>query len=92
LPASPRRPRAYLATAYNKLGDVLEIWKQYPEAETALRKAIRLQPSDASAHNNLGVALQQLKRYREAEAAYREAIRLAPGSTARNNLASLPKR
>jgi tetratricopeptide (TPR) repeat protein len=45
-----------------------------------------------SAFNNLGVALQQLRRYREAEAAYREAIRIDPGSTARNNLASLPRR
>jgi molecular chaperone DnaK len=80
------------ASAHNNLGVVLLRMGRSRKAVAAFREAIRLEPGLVSAHNNLGVALQQLKRYREAEAAYREAIRLDPGSTARNNLASLPRR
>ncbi len=64
--------------------------KRYDEAEAAYRKAIELNPSDATAYYNLGILLKNLKRYDEAEAAYRKAIELNPSyATAYSNLAIL---
>ena len=42
--------------------------KRYEEAEAAYRKAIELNPSDATAYYNLGDSVENLKRYEEAEA------------------------
>ena len=52
-----------------------------------LRKAIELDPKNATAHNNLGNALRDQKELDEAIAAYRKAIELDPkNAVAHNNL------
>lgn len=57
------------------------------EAEGLYRKAIELDPKDATAYSNLGIALDDLYRHEEAEAAYRKAIELQPDFVvAYNNL------
>lgn len=48
------------------------------KAETAFRKAIALDPKNASAYIDLGVALQVQRLHVEAEDAYRQAIALDP--------------
>ena len=64
-----------------------------PEAETALREAIRVDPAYAHAHNGLGLLLRDAKRYPEAEAAFREAIRLDPAlAVAHANLGVMLRR
>ncbi len=62
----------------DNLGITLSEQGRYPEAETAYRQVLRLDPTDAVAHNNLGNALLYQQRYPEAEASYRIAIRLDP--------------
>jgi tetratricopeptide (TPR) repeat protein len=71
-PASP--------AAHNATGVLLDELKRYDEAEAAYRKAIELNPDEATAYSNLGNLLsdENLKRYDEAEAAYRKAIELNP--------------
>jgi tetratricopeptide (TPR) repeat protein len=66
--------------------------KRYDETEAAYRKAIELNPSEATPYYNLGCLLDDLKRYDEAEAAYRKAIELNPSyATAYSNLGILLK-
>ena len=53
--------------------------KSMNESEATFRKAIELDPENASAHYNLGMLLaQDSTRLREAEAAYYRAIELEP--------------
>ena len=62
------------------------------EAEINYRKAIELNPKNASTHYNLGVNLQIRGRSNEAEASYKKAIEIKPNFTeAYNNLANLIK-
>jgi Flp pilus assembly protein TadD len=69
----PDNPWLHFRLAYT-----LDDLHRYPEAEAALRQALRLQPDDPDAHYNLGFTLSNQGRYKEAEAAFREAIRLRP--------------
>jgi Flp pilus assembly protein TadD len=81
-----------LVQAYSNLGNLHSDKnpKRYNEAETAFRKAIELDPSDANACYNLGILLKDQKRYAEAEAAFRKAIELGPSDAkARYNLGVL---
>jgi len=50
----------------------------WPAAETALRRAVDLDPSNAQAHLHLGHALSQMRRHREAESIMRRARELEP--------------
>ncbi len=52
------------------------------DAETALRRALAIDPSSAAAHLNLGMLLGELGRFSEAEAALRAAITEDPRSAA----------
>ena len=52
--------------------------QNYAEAETAFRKAIELNPDDATPWNGLGIVLRNQQRYDEAETAFRKAIQLNP--------------
>lgn len=60
------------------LGSSRQALGRYPEAGTALREAIRLDPQDAHAHNVLGSVLFSAGHDAEAEGAYRGAIRIDP--------------
>lgn len=60
-----------------------------PEAEAALREAIRIDPRYTVAHTNLGVAFARQKKFAEAEAAFHLVVRLDPtGSAGYANLGS----
>jgi len=50
--------------------------KKFPQAEAALREAIRLAPPHPSAHELLGWVLYEQQKFSEAETAFREAVRL----------------
>ena len=56
----------------------------YPEAATAYRRVLALDPADRTvwylAHNNLGYCLLQFGRYAEAEGFSRQAVQIAPGT------------
>ncbi|KJV07015.1 tetratricopeptide repeat protein [Methylocucumis oryzae] len=52
----------------------LENHKDYTGAEVVFRRAMELEPKNATSWNNLGNVLQDLGRYDEAEAVYRQAI------------------
>ncbi|WP_180356970.1 tetratricopeptide repeat protein [Streptomyces sp. TLI_146] len=75
------------ARAHNNLGVVLTELGRFPQAEDALREAIRLDPNYAIAHDSLGWTLIKLGRFPQAGVALREAIRLDPNDAiAHNNL------
>ena len=57
-----------LAEAHNNLGNALRGLGRLEAAEAALRRALRLQPSNAALHTNLGNLLGDLKRFEEAQA------------------------
>jgi predicted O-linked N-acetylglucosamine transferase (SPINDLY family) len=66
---------AYL-DALNSLGDLLLRRQELLQAETVLRQAIALAPTDFTAHFNLGKVLAGLKRWQEAIAVYQQASQL----------------
>ena len=49
------------------------------DAVVHFRKAVQVNPNDATAHNNLGATLRDLGQFKEAVVHYRHAIRLDPG-------------
>lgn len=61
----------YLLKAYKA-----EQANELSEAVTLYRKALELDPKNASAYNNLGDTLKSLKHYEEAERSFRKAIEL----------------
>ncbi|WP_411883849.1 tetratricopeptide repeat protein [Polaromonas sp. YR568] len=78
------------AALFANLGNALKDQRRLDEAEAAFRRALLLDPDDASTHNNLGVLLKEGRRPDEAEAAYRRALTLRPDyAEALNNLANL---
>jgi serine/threonine-protein kinase len=70
--ASALRPRSTSA-AFLK-GNILRWMVRYPEAESALRRAIRNGPTHAVSWHQLGHVLDGLRRPDEALAAYRKAV------------------
>jgi tetratricopeptide (TPR) repeat protein len=63
--------------------------KKFEDAVAQLRKAIRLEPNNASSHLTLGTIYSNLERYSEAEPELREAVRLDPkNASARYGLAN----
>jgi Tfp pilus assembly protein PilF len=72
-----------LGQSYLKLG-------RYPEAVTAYRRVIRLNPNSVECYNNLGVLLTKMGEYEEALQAIQSAIQINPdGFEAYYNLALL---
>ena len=69
-----------LAGAYSN--SALDLYRagRLKEAEAEYRRALRLNPNDATIHNNLGVFLASRGRAREAIAEYREVLRIDPES------------
>jgi len=79
-----------LAEAHAALAFVLSIYDwEWPSAEAAFQRAIRLDPSYATAHEWHGVLLDALGRLEEAEAAHRRALELDPRSLIINAVAGL---
>ena len=77
--ASPSGIQPDFANAHNTLGDILYTVKHdYGAAAAEFRKAIRLQPDNATFHDNLGLALQGQEKLKEAIVEYRTASRLKP--------------
>ncbi len=69
------------------LACLLHELRRHPEAESAFRRAIDLDPGKAVVHNNYGNLLSEIGRFDEAESAYRRAMVLQPGfAPAHNNL------
>ena len=68
----------YLGNIHGRLGKA-------QDAESCLRKAIRLDPRHAAAHYCLGAALREQGRLEEAAASYSQSLRLAPGNAEGHN-------
>ena len=74
---SPEDPRLLVAR-----GALLGRLKNYPEAETDLRRAIKVRPADAAAHYTLGLVLWRKGLPAEAASELQRAIDLRPGDAA----------
>jgi tetratricopeptide (TPR) repeat protein len=72
--SAPRR-----LNSRKNLAWALEMAEKYPEAETALREALELDPDDQWSHVFLGYVLDALGRPGEAEPAFRRGVELDPG-------------
>jgi tetratricopeptide (TPR) repeat protein len=94
--APPDRIQAYKnsmrAMAYDALGTVAMVKKDYPTAETNLRKAAELnaQP-DPVTWLRLSVALDQQKKYSQALEAANKAVQYSADSPQANNLAKMER-
>ncbi len=75
--------------AYAGLGVVLVRQSQMDEGIASLRKAIELDPDNATAYDQLGATQVQLGSLEEAEATYRELIRHRPSAAAHRELAAV---
>ncbi len=62
----------------NDLGSLLVLGEDLAGAEQAYRRAIELDPENASAHFNLGLLLQQMGNRRDALKAYKRTVELEP--------------
>jgi tetratricopeptide (TPR) repeat protein len=67
--------------AYRMLGDAFVEKQQWPEAETALKKSIALQPDMAPAYFDLGALRNQTKNYAGAEESLKKGLELTPDAT-----------
>jgi tetratricopeptide (TPR) repeat protein len=67
-----------LSHAYKNLGNAYDGLKQYNDAANALKRAVEIEPTNASAHFNLGLALYNARRYSEAIQSYQTVIKLRP--------------
>lgn len=67
-----------LSHAYKNLGNAYDGLKQYNDAADALKRAIEIEPTNASAHFNLGLALYNGRRYPDAIQSYKTVIKLRP--------------
>lgn len=64
--------------AWKIIGSIFQIQGDYEACLPATRKAIFLNPDDASNHNNLGVALMALGQLVQSEESFQKAISIAP--------------
>ena len=70
-------------SSYLLLGDLSYRTKNYPEAESAYRKAIKLQPDNGDIYNNLSwVYLEQNTEIEKAEALVKKALTVSPAHRA----------
>lgn len=70
-------PKLKLGSWIN-LGNLLKEFGRFPEAETAYRSALDIDPNLAIAHYNLGMTLKETKQFPDAIAAYCQAIQIRP--------------
>ena len=71
--------------AYQTLGRALRQHGQHDKSISAYRKAIQLQPKDATARIGLGTSLLERGKHQEAVNAFREAIRLQAANALAHN-------
>lgn len=71
-------PRDLRALALTNLGLLYSDQSAYPEAESSLEEAVRLDPSNQTAWSNLGVVRRRLNKTSAASEAFRRAYDLAP--------------
>jgi Flp pilus assembly protein TadD/cytochrome c553 len=77
------------AQAHYNLGTAYAMARRLPDAESAFRAALRIDPAYANAHNNLGNVLLASGKNEEAVREFREVVRLQPDSeAAKKNLAA----
>jgi len=67
--------------AYRMLGDAFVEKQQWPEAETALKRSIELQPDLAPSYFDLGALRNQTKNYPGAEESLKKGLELTPDAT-----------
>jgi peroxin-5 len=78
------------ATRYNLLGASLGNLDRWPEAETAFRRGVELEPSNSGLLANLGATVANQGRFAEAVEVLEQLLRTDPNNiTARQNLARL---
>jgi tetratricopeptide (TPR) repeat protein len=66
------------ALAWANFGDIVLALGQIEPAETAFRRALRLDPATAAAHSGLGNTLALRENFEAALASYQAAVRLSP--------------
>lgn len=71
--------------AWNALGRHYDNRSDWPAAEAAYARAMKLQPDDPAILNNVGISYSRQGRYAEAEGMYRQALAIDPGATATEN-------
>jgi tetratricopeptide (TPR) repeat protein len=67
-----------LATSYIHFSYALDFQGDTVGGAAAARKALGLNPNNASAHDALGLALETEGKFEQAATEYREAVRLSP--------------
>jgi len=72
------RLNPYNEFIFNKLAIAYSRLQQFPQAEKAVERAIRLEPDYASAHNTMGIVNLANLSYKRAIRSFQEAIRLMP--------------
>jgi tetratricopeptide (TPR) repeat protein len=70
------------ALAYHDMGWIYNKTKQYREALTALREAVRLNPNDASGYDELGTAYQNVHQMTNALESFQKSVLLKPDNAA----------
>lgn len=71
------------------MGEALAVRGQLEEATAQYRKALEIEPHDASAHNNLGFALASSGQFDDAIVQFQQALEIKPGDAgAHGNLAN----
>ena len=72
------RLNPYNEIIFNKLAIAYSRLQQFPQAEKAVERAIRLEPGYASAHNTIGIVYLANLSNKRAIRSFQEAIRLMP--------------
>lgn len=62
------------ATLYNKLGLVYLADKNFKDAKSSLRQALKLEPNNDTFYNNLGLLYYEIGKYDDAIEAYEESV------------------
>jgi tetratricopeptide (TPR) repeat protein len=76
LPDSLGSPASAHTLAYDNLGNVYQAQGEYEQAIESYRRAIELNPKDATPHTNLGSVYYDQGEYEQAMRAYENALRL----------------
>lgn len=87
--ALPQLPAFNQARAFNLMGMSQLNLKHYPEAISALEKAIKLNPQAVEVVNNLGLVYEAMGQRDKARQQYEASVKLEPNENALTNLGNL---